>query len=102
MLVMYTLNQSVSSKLPPTSYIKLIDIWLLFGLGQPFIMIIILVLIEHLPNDSVKPFNEGKVKTRAMMLQRWVKKFGQVINPVWQLIFVISFALISFFLFMEE
>ena len=52
LLVMYTLKGSVSSKLPPTSYIKFIDIWLLYGLLMPFIILILLVLIEHLPARS--------------------------------------------------
>jgi hypothetical protein len=38
MLVTYTLYQSVSSKLPPTSYLKMIDIWLLFGLILPLLV----------------------------------------------------------------
>ena len=52
LLVMYTLKGSVSSKLPPTSYIKFIDIWLLYGLFIPFIILILLVLIEHAPSES--------------------------------------------------
>ena len=49
MLVMYTLYQAVSHKLPPTSYIKMIDIWLIFGLILPFSVFFLLVLIDHLP-----------------------------------------------------
>ena len=49
MLVMYTLKGSVTSKLPATSYIKFVDIWLLYGLLVPFFILLLLVLIEHLP-----------------------------------------------------
>ena len=102
MLVMYTLNQSVSSKLPPTSYVKFIDIWLLFGLFQPFLMIIILILMEHLPNNNVKAFNEGKKEKPKIFLYKWVKLLGQVINPIWQILFAFVYCLIALSLFMSE
>jgi hypothetical protein len=44
MLVMTTLLLSVSNNLPPTNYIKLIDIWMLFGMVTPFFDIIILTV----------------------------------------------------------
>ena len=36
MLVMYTLYQSIAVSLPQTAYLKMIDVWLLFGLMMPF------------------------------------------------------------------
>ena len=41
MLVMTTLLLSVSNNLPPTNYIKLIDVWMLFGMISPFFDIIV-------------------------------------------------------------
>ena len=38
MLVMYTMYQSTSASLPQTSYLKMIDIWLLPGLLIPFLV----------------------------------------------------------------
>ena len=49
MLVMYTLKGSISAQLPTTSYIKFIDIWLLYGILMPFFILIVIVLMEHLP-----------------------------------------------------
>ena len=49
MLVMYTLNSSISSKLPKTSIIKFIDVWITYGLSIHFLILILLVVIEHLP-----------------------------------------------------
>ena len=37
MLVMTTIFISVMAKLPPTAYVKMIDIWLLFNLVIPFV-----------------------------------------------------------------
>ena len=52
MLVMYTLKGTISRSLPPTSYTKFIDIWLLYGILVPFKILVLIVLIEHLPDDS--------------------------------------------------
>ena len=46
MLVTYTLYQSISTHLPPTSYMKMIDIWLFGGLIFPFFIIAILVIMK--------------------------------------------------------
>ena len=52
MLVMFTLEASVSSQLPITSYLKFIDIWLLYGLLIPFFNLITIIMIEYLPESS--------------------------------------------------
>ena len=44
MLVMYTLYESSSNSLPKTSYLKMIDVWLLPGLLLPFIVFLIEVI----------------------------------------------------------
>jgi hypothetical protein len=46
MLVMYTLYQSVASSLPQTSYLKMVDLWLLVGLILPFFVLIVLILAD--------------------------------------------------------
>ena len=56
MLVMYTLKGTISSKLPNTSYIKFIDVWLLYGLMIPFVTLILIILVEHLPNQGKVEF----------------------------------------------
>ncbi len=45
MLVMTTLLLNVSNNLPPTNYIKLIDIWMLFGMVNPFFDILLHTLV---------------------------------------------------------
>ena len=47
-LVLTTLFISVSSSLPPTSYIKMIDIWLIFNLIVPFVYMIIHTYMDTL------------------------------------------------------
>ena len=41
-------NVGISSTLPPTAYLKMIDIWLFGGLIVPFIIIVILILVDYL------------------------------------------------------
>ena len=51
-----------------------------------------LVLVEHLPKDSVKSFSAKEPKESPHSIHGYVKMFGQVINPsIWQLIFVLYF-----------
>ena len=87
MLVMYTLNQSISAKLPTTSYVKFIDIWLMFGLVQPFVICVMLVLIEHLPGCVVNPSNE-KIRSRRAAVLVFLKAFAQLGLPALEIIFV--------------
>ncbi len=47
MLTMTTLSLSISNNLPPTNYIKLIDVWMLFGMIMPFIDIILHTVIGY-------------------------------------------------------
>ena len=114
MLVMYTLNQSVSSKLPATAYMKLIDIWLLFGLLLPFVIIILLILMEHLPasDNQVAPVKitsaatvkkvlvegspEQKTGKGFFLSQNNVTKFARYTLPVFEIVFVSLYAVIAF------
>ena len=57
MLVMYTLFQAISISLPQTAYVKLLDIWLLFGLILPFVSFV-LNIIEQISRDNVAPMEE--------------------------------------------
>ena len=41
MLVLATMFISISSSLPVTSYVKMIDVWLLFSLMVPFVEVLL-------------------------------------------------------------
>ena len=47
MLVVTTIFISVMEKLPPTSYVRMVDIWLIFGILIPFIEVCILTFKEY-------------------------------------------------------
>ena len=107
LLVMYTLKGSISSKLPPTSYIKFIDIWLLYGLLLPFFIIILLILIEHLPDNSnvicIKlPEVEAREKKKPYKWFSIVKTTGCVYLPCFQLSFLIIYSYLAFVRYNEQ
>merc|ERR1719219_1936394 len=53
MLVMVTLFVSVSESLPATSYIKMIDAWLIFNLIIPFVLIMIHTFMDTLRDPDL-------------------------------------------------
>ena len=76
MLVTYTLYQSISSYLPQTSHMKMIDIWLFGGLTFPFFIITILVIMDFLvtneKNQVIDMKKDGRMM-KSMMFMRSMK-----------------------------
>ena len=97
MLVMYTLNQSISAELPDTSYMKFIDVWLLFGLILPFLIIIMLVFIEHFPEQKIKKLQENEEKERIFAFAKFFPKFILPLFEISFFIIYVSFALVFYF-----
>ena len=54
--ILYSISFSVMAKLPPTSYVRLIDIWLINGQLVPFLEVIILTVLE-LKREGVSAIN---------------------------------------------
>ena len=54
MLVLTTMFINVSNNLPKTSYMKMIDVWLLFNLLVPFIVVLIHTYMDTLRSDEEK------------------------------------------------
>ena len=57
MLVLVTMFISVSNNLPKTSYMKMIDVWLLFNLLYPFVIVLIHTRMDSLRENE----DEGEV-----------------------------------------
>ena len=62
MLVMYTLYQSIAASLPQTAYLKMIDIWLLFGLMMPFVVFLFEVFFQLIKQRLESRNTENRVK----------------------------------------
>ncbi len=118
LLVLTTFFISISNALPKTSYVKLIEVWLVFCLLVPFVEVLLHTTIDVLRNTvsagSVKAAEEPKVapakkgekvaasvagawqsktkkekKTRRLL--RWVILFGQFGYPLIFLVFCFIF-----------
>ena len=57
MLVLATMFISVSNNLPKTSYMKMMDVWLLFTLLYPFVVILMHTYMDTLRNDDDREIN---------------------------------------------
>ena len=92
MLVLYTLFQSISDNMPTTAYLKLLDVWLIFGLGMPFLIFIVEVtweLMQPNENNDVKDMyaNTNSLKSKC-------KICFQIGIPVVCLVFSILYVII--------
>ena len=63
MLVLTTIFIDVSNNLPKTSYMKMMDVWLLFNLIIPFLV----VLIHTYMNTKQKQDDEDGVRVRFQL-----------------------------------
>ena len=64
MLVLTTMFINVSNNLPKTSYMKMVDVWLLFNLLYPFTVVLIHTYMDTLRNDEDREINHhGKTVT---------------------------------------
>ena len=64
MLVLTTMFINVSNNLPKTSYMKMMDVWLLFNLMYPFFVVLLHTYMDTLRNDDEREFNHhGKTMT---------------------------------------
>lgn len=97
MLVMYTLYMAVSNKLPPTSYIKMIDIWLIFGLILPFTVFFLHVLIEHLPSRH----NNLQTERYYQKLRSILTFSAKLLLPFIILMFAVSYFAVAMLLYNE-
>ena len=58
MLVLTTMFINVSNSLPKTSYMKMVDAWLLFNLLYPFIVVLLHTYMDTLRRDEDKEVNQ--------------------------------------------
>ena len=103
MLVMYTLNNSVASKLPQTSTIKFIDIWILYGMVLHFVIIILIVFIELLPGTANVVFVENSQKAEIQMQK--VKDatilLAQKVLPILEIVFITCYSICAWIIYIS-
>lgn len=89
MLVMYTLYQSLTGSLPQTSYMKMIDIWLLFGLLLPFVVFLVEVVWELIKDRKIKNHGRERRSNNILSFSKLrLKHFAQISIPFVTFLFI--------------
>ena len=97
MLVLTTIFIDVSNNLPKTSYIKMVDIWLLFNLLLPFLVVLIHTRMDTLrmeEEDIVTKQDRQVRRLKNKKLDFW-KKVSLVYNPIIFITFVMVYWLVG-------
>ncbi|XP_069981222.1 uncharacterized protein [Penaeus vannamei] len=80
LLVLYTLFNQVSSALPDTAYIKMIDMWFFFCIFLIFSVIIVHIAVERLEPGEAKPPKTVRVSPAEQMRPegRWLLRVKSI------------------------
>ena len=65
MFVMTTLFVSVMEKLPRTSYIRMVDIWLIYGQLFPFLEVVLVTFKEYCTSERAREFFTSEVEPKV-------------------------------------
>ena len=82
MLVLVTMFISVSNNLPKTSYMKMIDVWLLFNLLYPFVIVLIHTRMDSLRENEGDEeldnnFSDSTIKVNFLVVEFFISEFSQ-------------------------
>ena len=92
--VLFTLYSRVAMSLPGTSYIKMIEIWLLFHILILFLIFFILFLEEHKPSPVVNISQKNIAAKFPNVDKDLLNRFSSIYLPFIICVFVTSFFLI--------
>ena len=84
----------MSTNLPPTAYVKMLDCWLIFSLLKPFVDILVQTFIHTLrdtPVKKVKAWSKKKSSSRIDFCQIFLK----IVYPVFFILFILMFWLVG-------
>ena len=87
LLVLTTLFISVSSSLPPTAYVKMIDVWLIFSQTIPFIEVLLHTFMDCMRTEGDRDINHhGKVRAVKSLKEAWpvVEEEGGEAGPSYE------------------
>ena len=72
-LVLTTLFISVSNSLPPTAYVKMIDVWLIFSQLIPFVSVLLHTFMDNMRSEGDREINHHgevrKIKTNVINVE---------------------------------
>ena len=96
MLVLTTIFIDVSNNLPKTSYMKMMDVWLLFNLIIPFMVVLIHTYMDTLRkadddnDDGHGILSRYEMEKRRQQMKRlnFLQRVSLIYNPLIALLFV--------------
>ena len=87
----------VSSSLPMTAYIKMIDVWMIFTMMYPFCIVTLYSIMELIKDDDICiSFMQGEQKNKR---QRTIKAVNCVLDyglPLMAFLFIVIFCVLGF------
>ena len=107
MLVMQTLQENISDDLPKTAYIKMVDLWLIMGMINPFVVFLVLVVVEMLPNEQgeeeIQEIQGANVEmknrqSKPKFTKGKVHFFFKILIPSTTLVFMLAFFTVVMFI----
>ena len=84
----------MSTNLPPTAYVKMVDGWLIISLLKPFVDILVQTYRQTLVEDSHKRQVWTKKQMRRIT-DKICQIFLRVVYPVFFLVFILLFWLVG-------
>ena len=91
----------ISQTLPTTSYVKMIDVWMLFTMTVPFLEVVLHTCTEVMKRrkgpyavqeNQVKPEQEDQVVVAILYNElAWVGVMGRTLVPIFSTVFTIIF-----------
>ena len=72
MLVLTTMFINVSNNLPKTSYVKMIDVWLIFNLLLPFIEVLVHTYMDALRYHSIEFVVTYLLITKRLQMKKFI------------------------------
>ena len=106
LMVLASIYLTVSNSLPGSSNIKPVEIWLLFNLAYPFLVIIVNILIQYFEKPSASRRNTkvaGKAKKEIQSDEKIIhiniiilKVISQFINPLVYTIFSVVYLFVYY------
>ena len=82
---------SVSNNLPKTSYIKMVDVWLLFNLIYPFSVVLLHTYMDTLRSDDEAIVSDSEKKDRCARKLYLMQRMSLVYIPGFCLIFCVIY-----------
>ena len=81
----------MSTNLPPTAYIKMVDGWLIFSLLKPFVDI----LVQTYRQTLTEEWQAWTKKQNGRITAKICQTFVRVVYPVFFIVFILIFWLVG-------